>query len=48
MLTADVATGVRYGDAFSALKQTHPGDLSYATLGEVEALLKGGGSRIVR
>jgi 2-dehydro-3-deoxygluconokinase len=48
LLTADVATGVRYGNAFSALKQTSWGDLNYATLEEVDALLKGGGSRIVR
>jgi len=47
-LTADVATGVRYGNAFSALKQTSWGDLNYATREEVEALLGGGGSRIVR
>ncbi len=48
LLKADVPTAVQYGNAFSALKQTSWGDLSYATLEEVESLLKGGGSRIVR
>jgi 2-dehydro-3-deoxygluconokinase len=48
LLTADVPTGVRYGDAFSALKQASWGDINYATLDEVDALLRGGGSRIVR
>jgi len=40
--------GVRYGVAMSALKQTNPGDLCWATRGDVERLLKGGGLRIVR
>lgn len=48
MLTGDVAKGVRYGDAASALQQTMWGDLSYVTLGEVETLLAGGGTRIQR
>ncbi len=48
LLTADVATGVRYGNAFSALKQTSWGDLGYATVEEVETLLRGERSRIVR
>jgi 2-dehydro-3-deoxygluconokinase len=48
LLTTDVAAGVRYGNAFSALKQTSWGDLNYATLDEVDALLRGGGSRIIR
>ena len=47
-LKADVATGVRYGNAFSALKQTTWSDFCWATLGEVEALLAGSGVRIVR
>jgi len=47
-LTADVAQGVRYGNAFSALKQTSWGDLNWATLDEVEAQMKGAGTRIVR
>lgn len=42
------AAGVRYGVAVSALKQTNPGDLVWATREEVERLLAGGGLRIVR
>jgi len=42
------AAGVRYGVAISALKQTNPGDLCWATQQEVERLLDGGGLRIVR
>ncbi|MCX6092074.1 MAG: sugar kinase [Candidatus Bipolaricaulota bacterium] len=40
--------GVQYGVAVSALKQTNPGDLCWATPDEVERLLKGGNLRIVR
>jgi len=40
--------GVRYGVAISALKQTNPGDLCWATREEVECLLAGSGLRIVR
>lgn len=47
-LTGDVQKGVDYGTAFSALKHSIPGDLNWATLDEVETLLKGGGSRIQR
>ncbi len=39
---------VLYGVAVSALKQTNPGDICWATREEVERLLKGGGLRIVR
>jgi len=39
---------VRYGVAVSALKQTNPGDLCWATPDEVERTLKGGSLRIVR
>jgi 2-dehydro-3-deoxygluconokinase len=48
LLTGDVEKGVRYGNAFSALKQASWEDFNYATLVEVEAQLKGAGSRIVR
>ena len=48
LLTGDVAKGVAYGNAYSALKQTSWGDLNYATLNEVQAQLRGAGSRIVR
>lgn len=47
-LTGDVQKGVDYGTAFSALKHSIPGDLNWATIEEVETLLKGGGSRIQR
>jgi 2-dehydro-3-deoxygluconokinase len=48
LLKADVAAGVRYGNAFSALKQTTWSDFCWATRAEVEALLAGSGLRIVR
>ncbi len=40
--------GVRYGVAVSALKQTNPGDLCWATREEVERILDGGNLRIAR
>lgn len=39
---------VRYGNAFSALKHTTPGDFNWATLAEVESLLKGASLRVAR
>ena len=42
------ALGVRLGVGFSALKQTIPGDLCWASRAEVDRLLEGGGLRIVR
>jgi 2-dehydro-3-deoxygluconokinase len=39
---------VRYGNAFSSLKQTIPGDFNWATLEEVEKLLKGASLRVAR
>ncbi|MGY4706718.1 PfkB family carbohydrate kinase [Candidatus Bipolaricaulota sp. J31] len=47
-LTQGPEAGVNYGVAVSALKQTNPGDLCWATREEVERLLRGGGLRIVR
>jgi 2-dehydro-3-deoxygluconokinase len=44
----DVEKGVRYGNAFAALKHTVPGDLNWCTMEEVEAQLKGTGLRISR
>src|SRR5512143_271172 len=44
----DVEKGVRYGNAFAALKHTVPGDLNWCTIEEVETQLKGGGLRISR
>jgi 2-dehydro-3-deoxygluconokinase len=48
LLESDVAGAVRYGNAFSALKQTMWSDFCWATRDEVEALLAGSGLRIVR
>ena len=47
-LQGDIAKGVQYGTAFSALKHSVPGDFHWGTLEEVEALVKGGGPRIQR
>ncbi|MGB2876817.1 MAG: sugar kinase [Dehalococcoidales bacterium] len=47
-LTGDVEKGVRYGNAYSALKHSIPSDANWSTLSEVENLLKGGGLRISR
>ncbi|MGC9530394.1 MAG: PfkB family carbohydrate kinase [Candidatus Bipolaricaulaceae bacterium] len=47
-LTDGPEAGVNYGVAISALAQTNPGDLCWATRAEAERLLKGGGLRIVR
>ena len=47
-LQKDIDYGVRVGNAFSALKHTSWGDFNYATLNEVEALLKGLNLRISR
>jgi 2-dehydro-3-deoxygluconokinase len=47
-LQDDIAKGVAYGTAFSALKHSMPGDFHWGTLDEVETLLKGRGLRIQR
>lgn len=47
-LTKDVQTGLNYGVAISALKQTNPGDFVWATKEECDRILAGGGLRIVR
>ncbi|HMK92660.1 MAG TPA: sugar kinase, partial [Thermoleophilia bacterium] len=44
----DLATALEYGAAHGALAMTTPGDLSMATLAEVEALVRGTGARVVR
>ena len=44
----DVEKGVQYGNAFSALKHTIPGDFNWSTQEEVENQLKGVGLRISR
>jgi 2-dehydro-3-deoxygluconokinase len=47
-LQDDVAKGVAYGTAFSALKHSAPGDFHWGTLAEVDALVEGRGLRIQR
>jgi 2-dehydro-3-deoxygluconokinase len=47
-LDENAAAGVRYGVGISALKQTMPGDVVFATREEVERVLRGNGLRIVR
>jgi 2-dehydro-3-deoxygluconokinase len=47
-LREGIAEGVRYGVALSAIKQTVPGDLVYATRDEVDRALNGGSLRIER
>ncbi len=44
----DLATAVEYGAAHGALAMTTPGDMSMASLAEVEALVRGGGARVQR
>ena len=44
----DLATAVEYGAAHGALAMTTPGDVSMASLAEVESLLRGDGARVVR
>ncbi len=43
-----LSTAVEYGAAHGALAMTTPGDTSMASLGEVEALVRGGGARVQR
>jgi 2-dehydro-3-deoxygluconokinase len=42
------ADALRYGNAFGALKHSVPGDFNWATLQEVEGLLKGASLRVAR
>ena len=44
----DIEKGIQYGNAFSALKHTIPGDFNWSTQEEVENQLKGAGLRISR
>ncbi len=48
MVKGSYEAAVRYGNAFSALKHTNPGDFCWATLAEVESLLKGASLRVAR
>lgn len=48
-LTANsYAAALRYGNAFSALKHSTPGDFNWATRAEVEQLMKGASLRVAR
>ena len=47
-LTKGVEYGLEFGNAFSALAHSIPGDFNYCTKEEAEALLEGGGLRIRR
>jgi len=46
--SGDPQTAVNYGAAHGALAMTTPGDTSMATVNEVEKIVGGGSSRIVR
>jgi 2-dehydro-3-deoxygluconokinase len=48
MTTGDAQKAVNYGAAHGALAMTTPGDTSMANLKEVENVVKGAGSRVVR
>lgn len=47
-LTGDVEKGLKYGNAYSALKHSIPGDTNWATLTEVQNLIKSASLRISR
>ncbi|HJZ91944.1 MAG TPA: sugar kinase [Gemmataceae bacterium] len=48
LLEADLAKGLEFGTAMSALKHTIPGDFPWLTRAEVEGLLQGGSLRVSR
>lgn len=48
LVTGSYQVAVQYGVAFSALKQTHPGDFAWVTRQEVEGLMKGASLRVAR
>lgn len=47
-LTQDVDYALRFGNAFSAIKHSIPGDFAWITRDEVEAVMAGGGLRVQR
>lgn len=47
-LTEGVEYGLRFGNAFSAIKHSIPGDFAWVTRAEVEAILGGQGLRVQR
>ena len=48
LIEADAEQALEWGVAFAALKHTNPGDLNFATRGELEQLLAGSGMHIGR
>ncbi|MBI2303003.1 MAG: sugar kinase [Armatimonadetes bacterium] len=48
LLTGDVSYGLRFGNAFSAIKHSIPGDFAWITRDEVEAVMSGAGLRVQR
>ncbi len=47
-ITGDVEKGLKFGNAYAALKHSIPGDINWSTLQEVENQIKGAGLRISR
>ncbi len=47
-LTGGIEYGLKFGNAFSAIKHSIPGDFAWITKEEVEAVMKGGGLRVQR
>ena len=47
-ITGDVEKGLKFGNAYAALKHSIPGDINWSTLQEVENQIKGIGLRISR
>jgi 2-dehydro-3-deoxygluconokinase len=48
MQREELSVAVEYGVAHGALAMTTPGDTSTATLAEVQALMRGTGTRVQR
>lgn len=47
-ITEGVGKGLKYGNAYAALQHSTPGDINWTTLEELEAQVKGAGTRISR
>jgi len=47
-ITGDVEKGLKFGNAYAALKHSIPGDINWSTMQEVENQIKGTGLRISR
>lgn len=48
LTTGDRTTALEYGAAHGAVSMATPGDTSMAVLRDVDALMNGGGARLVR